>query len=209
MCGYILEIRPPLLIPRHPVAIIPDRQVMLPVLAPPRDRDPLRLGIDAVLDEFRDRLQWIALRQGNDADGIPVVPDLQPTTIKIRTAAGGLFLRALIRSTLRNRLRMLFVALCADSKAALPAGNSGLVAAPTPFALRVYPNKFLLIPTLVYFHRAQSYASAQPVRLRARSRRRRCRLHAPSIRDVDPTGSARQRSSRTGWGSATRQKHAR
>lgn len=34
MCGDILEIRPPLLIPRHSVAVIPDRQVMLPVLAP-------------------------------------------------------------------------------------------------------------------------------------------------------------------------------
>ena len=48
------------------------------VLAPARDRDGARLGVDAVLHQLGNRLQRAALRQRDDGDGIPVIADLQP-----------------------------------------------------------------------------------------------------------------------------------
>jgi hypothetical protein len=42
-----------------------------------RDGDGLRMRIDAVLDELRNRLQWIALRERNDPDRVPVIADAQ------------------------------------------------------------------------------------------------------------------------------------
>jgi hypothetical protein len=47
------------------------------VLAAARDGNGLGVGIDAVLDELRDGLQRIALRERNDTDSIPVIADPQ------------------------------------------------------------------------------------------------------------------------------------
>ncbi len=42
-----------------------------------RDRDGRRVRIDAVLDEFGDRFQGITLRERDDADRVPIIPDAQ------------------------------------------------------------------------------------------------------------------------------------
>jgi hypothetical protein len=64
---------------------------MLSMLSPSGDGDRLRVRVDAVLDEFRDGLQRIALRQRNDAYGVPIIPDLQPATIGIPLLCEALF----------------------------------------------------------------------------------------------------------------------
>ena len=46
-----------------------------------RDGDGLRVSVDRVLDEFGDRLERITLGERDDADGVPVVADLQPTAL--------------------------------------------------------------------------------------------------------------------------------
>jgi hypothetical protein len=48
-----------------------------------RDRDGLGVRIDAVLDEFRNRLQGIALRERDDADRIPIIADAQLAAVLI------------------------------------------------------------------------------------------------------------------------------
>jgi hypothetical protein len=73
----VLEVRSPLLVPRHSIAIVLDREIVLPVLAAAGDRDGLGVSVDAVLDELGDRLQGIALRERNDTDRVPVIPDLE------------------------------------------------------------------------------------------------------------------------------------
>jgi len=132
MCGDILEIWLPRLVPRHPVPIVPDREIMLSMLSASGDGDRLRVRVDAVLDEFRDGLQRIALRQRNDAYGVPIIPDLQPAAIGIPPAVRGLILRNTPpRWTLWRPVRTLFVAHSADdSKPPFAPGNSGVVAAP-------------------------------------------------------------------------------
>jgi hypothetical protein len=50
---------------------------MRAVLLAVRDRDGLGVRINAVLDEFRNRLQGIALRQRDVPDRIPVIPNTQ------------------------------------------------------------------------------------------------------------------------------------
>ena len=47
------------------------------VLAAARDGHRMRFRIDAVFHQLGDRLQWAALRQGDDSDRVPVVADLQ------------------------------------------------------------------------------------------------------------------------------------
>src|SRR5258708_6976801 len=47
------------------------------VLLAAGDRDGLRMRIDTVLDELRDRFQGIALRERDDADRVPIIPDAQ------------------------------------------------------------------------------------------------------------------------------------
>jgi len=54
---------------------------VLAVLAAARDGDGLRVSIDRVLDEFGDRLERITLRERDDADGVPVIADLEPTAL--------------------------------------------------------------------------------------------------------------------------------
>ena len=42
-----------------------------------RYRDVLGLRIDAVLDDLGNRLEWIALRERNNPDRVPVIPDFE------------------------------------------------------------------------------------------------------------------------------------
>jgi hypothetical protein len=144
MCGDVLEIWLPLLVPRHPVTIVPDREIMLSMLSPSGDGDRLRVRVDAVLDEFRDGLQGIALRQRNDAYGVPIIPDLQPAPIGIPAAARGLILRNTpARPTGCRPVRTLFVAHSGDdSRAPFAPGKSGVVAVPLSPAATALPLRF-------------------------------------------------------------------
>jgi hypothetical protein len=47
------------------------------VLASTRNGDRACLGIDAVLNEFGDGLERAALRERNDGNGVPIVPNLE------------------------------------------------------------------------------------------------------------------------------------
>ena len=78
MGGHIAEVRLALAVARHPFAVVADRKEMLAVLAGARNRNGVRLGIDAVLDQLGNRLQRAALRQRDDRDCVPVIADLQP-----------------------------------------------------------------------------------------------------------------------------------
>src|ERR1700691_6229961 len=51
------------------------------VLLAPHDRDRLCVRVNAVLDEFGDGLQRITLRQRDNPDGVPVVPNAQLTAV--------------------------------------------------------------------------------------------------------------------------------
>jgi hypothetical protein len=98
---------------------------MAPRLSASGDGDRLRVRVDAVLDEFRDGLQRIALRQRNDAYGVPIIPDLQPAAIGIPPAVRGLILRNTpVLPSRPCRVRTLFVAHSADdSKVPFPPGK--------------------------------------------------------------------------------------
>ena len=73
--GDVLEVGQIPLIARDAVAVILDREVMSVVLLAADDGDVLRVGIDRVLHELRDGLERIALREGDDADRVPMVAD--------------------------------------------------------------------------------------------------------------------------------------
>ena len=73
MGRHVFEVGQAVVIPRHPIAVIFDGEVMRPLLLAAGDCDRLSVRIDAVLHEFRDRLQGIALRQCDDPDRIPVI----------------------------------------------------------------------------------------------------------------------------------------
>jgi hypothetical protein len=75
--GDVLEVGKAVGVARHAVAVVTDREVVLAVLAPARDRNSLGTCVDAVLDELRDGLQGIALRERDDANRVPVVADAQ------------------------------------------------------------------------------------------------------------------------------------
>jgi hypothetical protein len=75
--GDIFEVRQARGVARHAVAVVLDREIMRAVLAAPGDRDHAGVGVDAVLDELGDRLERVRLRQGDDADGVPVIADAQ------------------------------------------------------------------------------------------------------------------------------------
>jgi hypothetical protein len=47
------------------------------LVAAARYRDGLRMRVNAVLDELGNRLQGVALRERDDAYGVPVIPDLE------------------------------------------------------------------------------------------------------------------------------------
>jgi hypothetical protein len=74
----IAKIRPALAVSRHPFAIIADSEERSAMLAPACNRDGMRLGINAVLDQLCDGLQGAALRERNDGNGIPVIAYPQP-----------------------------------------------------------------------------------------------------------------------------------
>lgn len=77
----VLELRQPVWIARDAVAIVPNRQIILAVLASARDGNRLGMRIDAVFNQLRDSLKRIALRQCNDTEGIPIIPDPQLTAL--------------------------------------------------------------------------------------------------------------------------------
>jgi hypothetical protein len=77
MSRDVFEVRQPVGIAGDAVAIVFHHQIVLSVLAASRDGDGLGVRIDAVLDEFRDGLQRVALRKSDDTDRIPVIADPQ------------------------------------------------------------------------------------------------------------------------------------
>src|SRR5580700_10136854 len=81
MSRDVLEVRHPVRIAGNAVAIVLHRQIVLAVLAAARDGNGLGVGIDAVLDELRDGLERIALRERDDTDGIPIIADPQFTAL--------------------------------------------------------------------------------------------------------------------------------
>src|SRR5665213_4425942 len=77
MRGDVLEVREPVSIARHAVAVVFDGQVVLMVFTAPRNRNGLRMRVDAVLDELRNRFERVTLGQRDDPDRVPVIPDLE------------------------------------------------------------------------------------------------------------------------------------
>src|SRR2546430_16608708 len=67
---------------------------MLAVLAAARDRNGLRVRVDAVLDELGDRLQRVPLRERDDTDRVPVIADPELAAIGGLALPGGLRLRS-------------------------------------------------------------------------------------------------------------------
>src|SRR2546430_3984327 len=67
---------------------------MLAVLAAARDRNDLRVRVDAVLDELGDRLQRVPLRECDDTDRVPVIADPELAAIGGLALPGGLRLRS-------------------------------------------------------------------------------------------------------------------
>ena len=81
MSRDVLEVRQPVRIARDAVAIVLHRQIVFAVLTTTRDDNGLGVCIDAVLDKLSDGLERVALRERDDADGIPIIPDPQFTTL--------------------------------------------------------------------------------------------------------------------------------
>src|SRR2546429_8821766 len=67
---------------------------MLAVLAAARDRNGLRVRVDAVLDELGDRLQRVPLRERDDTDRVPVIADPELAAIGGLVLPGGPRLRS-------------------------------------------------------------------------------------------------------------------
>src|SRR6266498_2646251 len=61
MCGHIAKVRSPVCISGNPHAIIPDLQEVTAFAATANDGDVCCAGIDRVLHQLRDRLEWIRL----------------------------------------------------------------------------------------------------------------------------------------------------
>jgi hypothetical protein len=61
------------------LAIVADGEIVFAVLPATRDGDLPRVRVDAVLDQLGDSFQRVALRQGNNPDGVPVIADSQLT----------------------------------------------------------------------------------------------------------------------------------
>ena len=72
---HILEVGQPVVIARHAIPVILDGEVVRAVLLAAHDRDGFGVRIDAVLDEFGDGLQRIALRERDNPDRVPVIAD--------------------------------------------------------------------------------------------------------------------------------------
>ena len=75
MGGHILKVRDALLVATDSLSVVFDAQEVNAVLFPANECDVPGSGINAVLDEFGDCLERIALGKSNDADRIPVVAD--------------------------------------------------------------------------------------------------------------------------------------
>ena len=81
MSRDVPEVRQPVRIARDALAIVLHRQIVFAVLTTARDDNGLGVCIDAVLDKLSDGLERVALRERDDADGIPIIPDPQFTTL--------------------------------------------------------------------------------------------------------------------------------
>jgi hypothetical protein len=77
----IFEIRDTVSILGNSVAVVDDFQIMLAFFFPANDRNIGGLRVDAVFNEFGDRLQGIVLGKRDDRNGIPVIPDAQTTSV--------------------------------------------------------------------------------------------------------------------------------
>jgi hypothetical protein len=58
-------------------AIVLDAEAMTSLFPGAGDRDVAGAGVDAVFDELGDGLERVALREGDDGDGIPVIADAE------------------------------------------------------------------------------------------------------------------------------------
>src|SRR2546423_639044 len=92
MCGNIAKVRATVRIARNALTIVPDLEVVAAFAATADDRDIRSTGIDGVLYQFGDGLQRIRLRQRDDGDRVPVVPDAEFAPL-IRAIARRWFLR--------------------------------------------------------------------------------------------------------------------
>ncbi len=86
--GDVVEVRLAVGVPAHALAVVLHAQVMLSLVLAAGDDDRLRARVDAVLDQLRDRLERIALRQRDDRDRVPVIADAE---VAARRRLGGLF----------------------------------------------------------------------------------------------------------------------
>src|SRR5262249_60883864 len=75
--GDVAEAPRPAPVARVPASVVADAQILPGGLPAAGDRPQARLGVDAVLHQFGDDLQWIGLRQRDDSDGVPVITDPQ------------------------------------------------------------------------------------------------------------------------------------
>ena len=81
MRRHVVEIRPPGFVPANAFAVILDAQEVNAVFLAADQSDIPGPRIDAVLDKLGYRLERIALRQGNNANRVPVVADAQSSCI--------------------------------------------------------------------------------------------------------------------------------
>src|SRR6185503_1072483 len=68
--------------PRDPLPVITDLQIVIAFAATANDRDSGGARIDGVLNQFRHGLQRIGLGKGDDGDCVPVVADTQSTAFE-------------------------------------------------------------------------------------------------------------------------------
>jgi len=71
--GNVLKIRQAVGRSRDAFPVILDRQILTAMLSATGDRDCLGVRVDAVFHELRDGLERVALREGDNAYGIPIV----------------------------------------------------------------------------------------------------------------------------------------
>ena len=75
--GYEPEVRYTVLISGDALTVVCNKQVMFALFSTAGNRDVLGMRIDTVFDEFSDRFQRVSLRQRNNRNGMPIVPDAE------------------------------------------------------------------------------------------------------------------------------------
>jgi hypothetical protein len=83
MSSDILKVRQAAGVAADAFAVIFDAQKMDSLFLSTNQSDVLRAGIDAILDEFGDGFEWIALGKGNNADRVPIIANTQLAGISV------------------------------------------------------------------------------------------------------------------------------